>query len=49
MSALVLLNLLNRLRKRDKMRGMPNKFNEFNNTGARMLHGLTIQIPSTTK
>ena len=41
MSAHVLLNLLNELRKRDKMRGKPNilsvfgnKFNKFNNTGA---------------
>ena len=41
MSALVLLNLLNELRKRDKMRGFSsilppfrNKFNKFNNTGA---------------
>ena len=44
MSAYVLLNLLNELRKRDKMRGLPsilslfrNKFNKFNNKGARML------------
>ena len=44
MSAHVLLNLLNKWRKRDKMRGLPsilsffrNKFNNFNNTGARML------------
>ena len=44
MSAHVLLNLLNQLRKRDKMRGLPsilslfcNKFNKFNNTRARML------------
>ena len=43
MSAHVLLNLLNKLWKRDKMRGLPNilslfcnEFNEFNNTGARM-------------
>ena len=41
MSAPALLNLLNKLRKRDKMRGLPsicslfgNKFNKFNNTGA---------------
>ena len=41
MSAHGLLNLLNELRKRDKMRGLPsisslfrNEFNEFNNTGA---------------
>ena len=45
MSAYVLLNLLNKLRKRDKMRGLPrilsrfhNSFNKFNNTGARMLN-----------
>ena len=48
MSAHVLLNLLNELEKRDKMRGLSpkctpnyiklcNKFNKFNNTGARML------------
>ena len=44
MSAHVLLNLLNELRKRDKMRGLPsilslfrNQFNKFNNTGAQML------------
>ena len=47
MSAHVLLNLLNELRKRDKMRGLPiilslfhNKFNKFNNTGARMLDSI---------
>ena len=39
MSADVLLNLLNKLRKRDKMGGLPrilslfrNEFNKFNNT-----------------
>ena len=44
MSAHVLLNLLNELRKRDKKRGLPsilsvfrNEFNKFNNTRARML------------
>ena len=44
MSAQVLLNLLNELGKRDKMRGLPsilsffrNEFNKFNNTRARML------------
>ena len=44
MSAHVLLNLLNELRKRDKMRGLTsilslfrNKLNKFNNTGVRML------------
>ena len=43
MSAHVLLNLLNELGKRDKMRGLPsilspfrNEFNKFINTGARM-------------
>ena len=47
MSAHVLLNLLNKLRKKDKMRGLPsilslsrNKFNKFNNTGARMLDSI---------
>ena len=41
MSAHVLLNLSNKLRKRDKMRGLPsllsffrNEFNKFNITGA---------------
>ena len=44
MSAHVLLNLLNELGKSDKLRGLPsilscfrNKYNSFNNTGARML------------
>ena len=43
MSAHVLLNLLNELRKSDKMRGLPsilllfrNEFNRFNNTVAGM-------------
>ena len=43
-SAHVLLNLLNELGKRDKMRGLPsilslfpNSFNKFNNTRVRML------------
>ena len=43
MSARVLLNSLNELRKRDKMRGLPsilslfcNRFNKFNNTRSRM-------------
>ena len=41
MSAHVLLNILNKLGKRDQMRGLPsilslfhNKFNQFNNTKA---------------
>ena len=44
MSAHVLLNLLNELGERDKMRGLPsilslfrNEFNKFNKTRARML------------
>ena len=47
MSAHVLLNLLNELGKRDKIRGLPsilsifrNKFNKFNNTRARMLDSI---------
>ena len=47
MSAHVLLNLLNELGKRDKMRGLPsilslfrNEFNKVNNTGARMLESI---------
>ena len=49
MSANVLLNLLNELGKRDKMRGLPsilslfcNKFNKFDNTRARMLDSISI-------
>ena len=47
MSAHVLLNLLNELGKRDKMRGLPsilslfrNEFNKFNNTRAQMLDSI---------
>ena len=47
MSAHVLLNLLNELGKRDKMRGLPsiislfrNEFNKFNNTRARTLDSI---------
>ena len=47
MSTHVLLNLLNKLRKRDRMRGLlsilslfRNEFNKFNNTGARMLDSI---------
>ena len=47
MSAHVLLNLLNELRKRDKMGGLPsiislfrNEFNKFNNTRAGMLDSI---------
>ena len=49
-----LLNLLNKLGKREKMLGLPsilslfrNKFNKFNNTGARMLdsiYHITLKI-----
>ena len=47
MSAHVKLNLLNELRKRDKMRGLSsilslfrNEFNKFNNTRARILDSI---------
>ena len=47
MSALVFLNLLNELGKRDKLRGLPsilspfrNEFNKFKNTRARMLDSI---------
>ena len=47
MSAHVLLNLLNELGKRDKMRGLPsilslfrNEFNKFNNSRAQMLDSI---------
>ena len=47
MSVHVLLNLLNELGKRDKMRGLPsilslfrNEFYKFNNTRARMLDSI---------
>ena len=55
MSAHVLLNLLNELGKRDKMRGMSilslfrNEFDKFNNTRARMLdsiYHMTLRILS---
>ena len=56
MSAHVLLNLLNELGKRDKMRGLPsilslfrNEFNKFNNTRARILDSInhmTITLKS---
>ena len=51
MSDYGLLKLLNELRKRDKMRGLPsilslfrNEFNKFNNTGARMLDDIKITL-----
>ena len=47
MSADVLLYLINELIRSDKMRGLPsilllfrNKFNEFNNTGKRILDSI---------
>ena len=47
MSAHVLLNLLNELRKSNKMRGLPSilslfrkEFNKFINTGAQMLDSI---------
>ena len=56
MSALVLLNLLNELKNRDKMRGLPrisslfcnDFFFKFYNTGARMLDSIyhvALQLP----
>ena len=49
MSAHVLLHLLNKLGKREKIRGLPsilslfrNEFNKFNNTRARMLDSIFI-------
>ena len=51
MSSHVLLNLLNELGKRDKMRGLPsilslfrNEFNKFNNTGAWMVDSIYHMI-----
>ena len=53
MSDHVLLNLLNELGKRDKMRGLPsilylfpNEFNKFNNTRARILDSIYHMIKS---
>ena len=55
MSAHVLLNLLNELGKRDKMRGLPsilslfrNKFNKFHDTRARMV-GFIYHMTNTLK
>ena len=54
MSAHMLLNLLNELGKRDKMRGLPsilclfrNEFNKFNDTRARMLDSIYHNINMT--
>ena len=48
---MIFLNLLNELRKRDKMRGFPSilslfrkKFNKFNNTGAQWLDPLFLHL-----
>ena len=52
MSAHVLLNSLNELGK-DKMRGfaehLPNEFNKFNNTGARMKNSIYYTVSYDTK
>ena len=55
MSAHVLLNSLNELRKRDKMEGLPsilslfhNEFNKFNNTRARIISSI-YYITNTLK
>ena len=55
MSAHVLLNLFNKLWKRDKMLGLPsilsifgNEFNKFNNTKARMLDSI-YHMTNTSK
>ena len=51
MSAHVLVNLINELGKRDKMRSPPiilslfrNKFNKFNNTGVRFYSSQDINL-----
>ena len=54
MSAHILLNVLNELRKSDKMLGLPsslslfrNEFYKFNNTGARMvdsIYHMTLEL-----
>ena len=56
MSDHVLSNLLNKLKKRDKMRGLPsilslflNKFNKFNNTGAQMLDSINHRTSKLLK
>ena len=56
MNTHVLLNLLNKLGKRDKKRGLPsilslfrNKFDKFNNTRARMLDSIYHDIKITLK
>ena len=56
MSAHILLNLLNELGKRDKMRGLLsilflfcNEFNKFSNTRARMLDSIHHDIDITLK
>ena len=55
MSAHVLLNLLNQLRKRDKMQGLPsilslfrNEFKKFNKTRAQMLDSIYHMIIKIT-
>ena len=53
MSAYVLLNLLNELRKSDKMRGLPGilllfrkEFDKFNNTRILFIHDIKITLKS---
>ena len=53
MSFLVLLNLVNELKKIDKMRGLPsilslfhNEFNKVNNTGVRLLDDIKLTLKS---
>ena len=54
MSAYVLLNSLNELGKKDKIRGLPsillifcNEFNKFHNTGARIVDSIYHDINIT--
>ena len=51
MSSNVVLNLLIKCKKSDKIQGLPkhlshfcNKCNRFNNTGARMLDSMTVNL-----
>ena len=52
MSAHVLLNLVNELRKREHFIHFRNEFNKFNNTEARMIdsiHHMTLRLLSTNR
>ena len=44
MSALILLNLLNELGKRDTLSLFRNEFNKFNNTRAQMLDSIVTNL-----